>query len=376
MDAGRLIATILRHDKKVTSYKLALIRSINDLVLGYPHIAQNCTAVAIPLKRLAQFWVAYYWPFVAQEQPIRQGQFIKGKQDISFRLALTQTRQEWEKIVGASKSSDGFYLETELRSENRRRSYPISLIEAHERAVDAMVDALQQPIRYAGPGEYSVFPRPQSWRKLQNVLGIVCLPGTEPADTCVLLEKEIWQGFCDLSLWIEALCIHEWCQLTHQLIGINQGIIYGLLTDRPGNRRPLTWERNNVEILMMEGNQFECPWTGKKLHPSNYDIDHLLPINVYPLNELWNLVPSDRDFNQHKKRDRMPGHEHLLLAQPRLVRTYQNYINSQALSPVLLKDAGERFPQLAGENNVPLKLADAVVSYLDTVSLSRNIAVF
>lgn len=107
MDAGRLIATILRHDKKVTSYKIALIRSINDLVLGYPHMAQNGTAIAVPLKQLAQFWVAYYWPFVAQEQPIRQGQQIRGKQDLSFRLALTQLRQEWEKIVGASNVRNG-----------------------------------------------------------------------------------------------------------------------------------------------------------------------------------------------------------------------------------------------------------------------------
>ena len=34
--ASRTIATILRHDAKVTSYKLALIRAINDVVLSFP----------------------------------------------------------------------------------------------------------------------------------------------------------------------------------------------------------------------------------------------------------------------------------------------------------------------------------------------------
>ena len=34
--ASRTIETILRHDAKVTSYKLALIRAINDVVLSFP----------------------------------------------------------------------------------------------------------------------------------------------------------------------------------------------------------------------------------------------------------------------------------------------------------------------------------------------------
>ena len=138
----------------------------------------------------------------------------------------------------------------------------------------------------------------------------------------------------------------------------------------------MTWERNNVEILMMEGCQFECPWTGKKLHQQNYDIDHLLPISVYPVNELWNLVPSDRDFNQQKKRDRLPSNDRLISAHPRLVQTYKNYTNSLVLSPVLLKDAGGRFPQLTQINNLPNGLADAVVAYLGTIAISRNMSVF
>ena len=34
--ASRTIATILRHDRKQNSYKLALIRAINDVVLSFP----------------------------------------------------------------------------------------------------------------------------------------------------------------------------------------------------------------------------------------------------------------------------------------------------------------------------------------------------
>jgi predicted house-cleaning noncanonical NTP pyrophosphatase (MazG superfamily) len=88
-----------------------------------------------------------------------------------------------------------------------------------------------------------------------------------------------------------------------------------LLTDRPDNRRPLDWERNQVDLLMMEGRVFECPWTGKSLRRAiDYDLDHLLPVSVYPINELWNLAPTDRRFNQHVKRDRLPTHDLLVAA--------------------------------------------------------------
>jgi len=46
--AGIVIATILRHDSKTTSYKLALIRSINAVAISYPEIGRTGGRVAIP----------------------------------------------------------------------------------------------------------------------------------------------------------------------------------------------------------------------------------------------------------------------------------------------------------------------------------------
>ena len=57
------IATILKHDNKTTSYKIALLRAINDVVLLYPDMVRQGQSVAVPLIRLAELWVAYYWPF-------------------------------------------------------------------------------------------------------------------------------------------------------------------------------------------------------------------------------------------------------------------------------------------------------------------------
>ena len=62
--AGWVISTILKHDDKVTSYKIALLQAINDVaVKSYPDLATFKKDVAIPLRTLARFWLAYYWPF-------------------------------------------------------------------------------------------------------------------------------------------------------------------------------------------------------------------------------------------------------------------------------------------------------------------------
>jgi transposase len=117
-----------------------------------------------------------------------------------------------------------------------------------------------------------------------------------------LVEASLWAAFQELSLWIEALCIHEWSLFTESLTSsaTDRGETYRLLTSRPDNRRPLTWERNQIELLMLEGKSFTCPWTGKHLTPRKYAVDHIVPVAVYPTNELWNLVPSDHYFNSQR----------------------------------------------------------------------------
>lgn len=379
MQAGALIATILRHDKKNASYKIALIRSINDVVLGFPQIGRQGRAIAIPLRTLARFWVAYYWPFVDPANPILQARQARGKEDISFRPALTRLRQEWERGLGTtSRPSDGFFLVGECLSGVRWKSYQQSLRDAFSAAVEGIAAALQQPIRYAGPGQYSVFSRPARWRDiLAGSSAVVCLPETRPGDLCLVVDAELWDGFCNLSLWIEALCIHEWCLFTESQSQVERGIIYGLLTDRPQNRQPLTWERNQVEILMMEGAEFSCPWTGRRLTTASYDMDHLLPVSVYPVNELWNIIPADPEFNQHAKRDRMPGSDRLARASPHLQSTYRNYLRSPQLSEALTHDSRLRFGTEMSTNSViPAVLTRSVVDYLQVVATSRNLQIF
>ena len=47
------IATILKRDNKTTSYKIALLLAINDVVLMSSVVARQGQPVAVPLSRLA-----------------------------------------------------------------------------------------------------------------------------------------------------------------------------------------------------------------------------------------------------------------------------------------------------------------------------------
>lgn len=381
-----IISTILKHDNKVTSYKIALLRAINDVVLSFPDLRNKKANVAVPLRVLAQFWVAYYWPFVKPSEPILQGQraTLGGqlRNDMSFRPQLKKLRCEWEPSVGGTSSpSDGFYLINELRVPRKFQTYSESLRQAYQAALAAISKAIEMPVRYAGPGNWTVFAKPVKYAEISAQ--VVAIPGTQIQDKCLVIQADLWQTFGEMSLWIEALCIHEWCLFTEKVqqenhSRVNRGLIYQLLTDRPDNRRPLTWERNNVDLLLMEGTEFDCPWTHKRISSATrYDLDHLLPVSLYPINELWNLVPADPDFNSHTKRDRLPSQAKLRQAQPSLELAYRNYSKSGSLSLALQEDVAVRFSSVFGDAACfPGVLSAAVVDLIDVFAESRNLARF
>ncbi len=352
IDPRKVISAILKHDAKVTSYKIALLRAINDVVLSYPDVAHYGQDVAIPLRLPAEFWVAYYWPFVDSRDPVMQGPRARRRgrlvNDMAFRPELTKLRTEWGRVVGGSmQPSDGFFVINELRVLRRQASYPQRLLRVYEDTTRSISETLKMPIRYAGPGEWTVFERPTRYDPLD--LAVVPIPNTREGEQCLVIRADLWRTFREMSLWIEALCIHEWCLFTEnvqQMEGgyVDRGTAYRLLTDRPDSRGPLTWERNQGDLLLLEGRVFPCPWTERRIAASTaYDLDHLLPVAVYPINEMWNLVPTDPHFNSHVKRSRLPSPTRLTRAEPHLALAYALYEESRPLAQAIYEDVAMRF---------------------------------
>jgi hypothetical protein len=131
-----------------------------------------------------------------------------------------------------------------------------------------------------------------------------------------------------------------------------------------------------VDILLHEQVVFTCPWTLKRLvKPQDYDLDHLLPLAVYPVNELWNLLPVDRTFNQHVKRDKVPDAGRLAAAEPWLAAAYATYLQVPALQRAVREDAALRFAGL-GEVGFAAALASRAVRFIDAVAVARYVRRF
>jgi hypothetical protein len=370
-----VISSILRHDSKQTSYKIALLRAINDVVLAYPDVAPTSGVVAVPLRMLAECWVAYYWPFVDPRAPILQGvrSLTRGSADVAFRPELSALRSNWEAIYGPSGAAGGWHLVEQMRLARFRATYPSDLRKRYRGALRKIGTALRQPIRYAGSGTTRVFADPAQLASLPHATP---LPGAEPNEVCLSVPAGIWTTFRDVSLWVEALCIHEWSQLTERLAGdssVGRGEVYALLTERPDNRLPLQWERNEVNLLMLEGHTFTCPWTARRLTLHDYDLDHIVPLAIHPFHELWNLVPADPDFNRHRKRDRLPSAAAMAGATPQLLAAYGGYQRSRALAEAFGADVALRFSRTAPE---PTAVAVAVGALVASIAAARNVARF
>jgi SAM-dependent methyltransferase len=87
------IESILNADKKVATYKLALIRALCDIALTAHARArwEPDGRVSIPITDLAERWVLFYWPLVDSRELIPQinGESTGGK-PIAFRSALSE----------------------------------------------------------------------------------------------------------------------------------------------------------------------------------------------------------------------------------------------------------------------------------------------
>lgn len=368
-DGREVLATLLRHEAKANTYKFALIRALNDLALESPWWPEQ--AVSVPLRRVAERWLVSYWPFVGEREVQQGARALRDgvrRQDMSFRPALARLRLAWEALpYTRSHPADGALLLAEYQAGRGR--LPPELLTLTEQTLDALAQAVRQPVKFAGlGGAHGLFGPPAPVRTLPGR----ALPGAHPDDLAFVVPADLWRALRELSLWVEALCLHEWSlfvERVDQTPAVTRGEVFMLLTANPEGRVPLTWERNQLRLLLLGGQPFHCPWTGRALGADSFNLDHLIPIAVHPINELWNLVPSDPRHNMHVKRDRIPGVARLRQALPVLTQTYALYLAAPNLTASLQGEVQRRF---GGHLSAP-HLAQEVIQLSDTVAQARNV---
>ncbi len=292
-----VVESILWDDRKVNSYKFALVRAIAYLATHRPNLARwiGDGRVSIPIDAVADLWIRYYWPLMESSRTAAVLQGPQGsKADMAFRSELTSLVRHCE--------NQGGYAAFRIDSEAGRLSPESHRLRLSTRA--KVVEAIKQPITYAGNDRTGK-------RLFAYHQGRIVLPA------------EIWNESALLGRWIEDSVLIRWAEFTsdlkHQDPEVNPGVVMALLlTDYEGERDTqlarLAYESH------LKRDRLVCVWTGQPL--SRFDVDHAIPWALWRNNDLWNLLPADRKAN-NAKRARIPARDRVEANRGAIVHSWE-----------------------------------------------------
>ncbi len=294
------IQGILAQDRKVATYKLALVRALCAVSRTQAHVVRwGDGVVYVPLWPLAVRWLVYYWPFVnpAFVAQIR-GEHPYSAKPIAFRGALRD--------LAAHFGHDGLYAVLRDIDEQPMR---------YRGVLKKIADTIRAgPVTHAGTGGPMVF-------------GFSARPGSDDHDPLhgtfgyVVAPEPIWLDINRFDHWIEDSVILRWARLTADMNPAGTvGAYLPLLLATPGDERDTSEVRGFVGVT---GAPLECVWTGQPLD-SHFDVDHAIPYSVWGNNDLWNLLPCLPRVNRAKS-DALPTRQLLMRRREAIVQYWRLY---------------------------------------------------
>ena len=107
--------------------------------------------------------------------------------------------------------------------------------------------------------------------------------------------------------------ILQWAEKTTSLgKGIDVGSVVGLLLDKEEIRSTAEARRIFSKLANLE-----CVWTGVSLK-ENFEVDHVIPFDLWHNNDAWNLLPASSAANS-KKSNKLPSSELLKKRKEKIV---------------------------------------------------------
>lgn len=281
------IEGILNRDQKVATYKLALFRALGELATQEPRIAswRPDGQVGIPLRRIAEKWLGYYWPIFAAQRFIPQSasEGSGSTRHLMFRQSMTELMTAY-----AGSGEHGGLSAWQLDQNAGRIKPEIAVLQ--EAALRSIGQAIRQgPVAFAGgalaSGPVFTFDRMRAE---------------------VMLAADLWRELSLLGHWIVDAVILRWAALTErfsQRQGIRSGEVLPLLLAKPEPLRATSIAREIFGRQTWE----RCAWSDRRL-TRGFVVDHIIPFSLWGCNDLWNLVPAHPAVNSEKS-DKLPTAE-------------------------------------------------------------------
>jgi len=276
------IESILNADRKVATYKLALIRALCDIALtAYARTRwESGGRVSVPVADLAERWVKYYWPLVDSRQfmPQINGE-SKGARPIAFRAALAELAAYFTRLGGLP----GFAKAL------ADRSLPAEAQRLYRKVIRvASTTIVKGPVFYAGGA--------RGIREFHH----------DPTAGRVLIEADVWRELTLMGHWIRDAVVLRWADMTERLSAgaVNRGAVLDKLTVTTEAARLDQGVRKFYEGRLPD---LRCIWTDRRL-TAEFDVEHAIPFALWQNSSLWNLFPSSKTVNS-RKRDRLPSRD-------------------------------------------------------------------
>lgn len=269
------IQDIITRDKKVATYKFALLRALCEISRYESHAVtwyREADMVLVPMKRIAVRWVYYYWPLVKQGI----------KQTTSKNMAF---ETELENLP--YKLSDFALLKVELEDSTNKDL---------NKLLKKVGDTIHKgPVTYSGGGETPVF----SFVSATDASVYQDLKDKEHGTVAIPLS--LWRDIILFSHWIEDSLSIQWAELSEKINKDGQfAKHFDLITKSVQEDERTTY----LIRKLFNKKVIKCVWTEKKLDA--FAVDHMIPWAVWRNNDLWNLLPADPKVN-NQKRDFLPS---------------------------------------------------------------------
>ena len=293
------IEGILNRDRKVATYKLALLRGLCDLAAADElSVDWSCPReVGISLDRLAECWLLYYWPLFASPEFVPQIQAEKAgcAKPVKFRPSLTKLIEHYQSLGGL----DAFALD--YRS-GRLGTQAKMLIHAVLKDIQSAI--VQGPIAHAAQG--NMFRYDKTTRR-------------------VYCDVDLWRELCLTGYWIRDALLLRWTELTIRFAPyLSRGVVLEQLLREPVIDREVSVARQCY--LKQEG--LSCVWSGKPIQRHTLAVDHALPFTLWRNNDLWNLLPSHKTVNGQKS-DKAPSTDLLSKRKDEIIVNWKTLKNDQ-----------------------------------------------
>lgn len=270
------IESVLNRDRKVATYKLALLRGLCDLSNGDDKLFNWASPgeVGIPLELLVERWLFYYWPVAASERFIPQIQAESTSKPLKFRASLTELIHFYKPLGGL----DVFAIDYRAGKLPSAAQTMLSKTWADIRSA-----IIGGPVKYSEQGTMFRYDS-----KLKNVF----------------CDASLWQEFCLVGYWIRDALVLRWAELTIRFASnLSVGEVLDCLLIMPVIEREVAIARTcYISKLPMN-----CVWTEQRINNSQQlAVDHVLPFSLWHNNFLWNLLPAHSTVNGHKS-DKIPS---------------------------------------------------------------------